>query len=51
MIKLQTGSSEVLRHAFSERDLEISSLKNENERLRRDSSMSAGTGNERIPHC
>ncbi|XP_041128813.1 forkhead-associated domain-containing protein 1-like [Polyodon spathula] len=42
MIKLQTGSSEVLRHAFSERDLEISSLKNENERLRRDSSMSAG---------
>ncbi|KAG2459150.1 CTRC protein, partial [Polypterus senegalus] len=42
MVKLQKGSSEVMRHSLTERDLEITSLKSDTERLRRENTMSAG---------
>ncbi|XP_051787278.1 forkhead-associated domain-containing protein 1 [Erpetoichthys calabaricus] len=42
MVKLQKGSSEVMRHSLTERDLEITSLKSDMERLRRENTMSAG---------
>ncbi|MBN3317184.1 FHAD1 protein, partial [Atractosteus spatula] len=42
IMDLQKGSSEVLKHSFKERDLQISNLKNQVEKLKRDHGMSTG---------
>ncbi|XP_064424007.1 forkhead-associated domain-containing protein 1 [Latimeria chalumnae] len=40
--KLQKGSSEVIRHSLNERDLEITNLKNELEKQKKDNNMTSG---------
>uniref|UniRef100_UPI00398F827E forkhead-associated domain-containing protein 1-like n=1 Tax=Pristiophorus japonicus TaxID=55135 RepID=UPI00398F827E len=40
--KLQKGSSEVMRHSLTERDLEITKLKSETEKLKKDNNIITG---------
>ncbi|XP_048470852.1 forkhead-associated domain-containing protein 1-like [Rhincodon typus] len=40
--KLQKGSSEVMRHSLTERDLEITNLKSETEKLKKDNNILTG---------
>ncbi|XP_071022899.1 forkhead-associated domain-containing protein 1-like [Oncorhynchus clarkii lewisi] len=42
MVELQRGSSEVFRHSVTERDLKISNLRGQMERLKRESSTASG---------
>ncbi|XP_035238442.1 forkhead-associated domain-containing protein 1 [Anguilla anguilla] len=42
MLQLQRGSSEVFSHSLTERDLKISSLRNQVEKLKNDNNMSSG---------
>ncbi|CAB1329596.1 unnamed protein product, partial [Coregonus sp. 'balchen'] len=42
MVELQRGSSEVFRHTVTERDLKMSNLRGQMERLKRESSTASG---------
>ncbi|KAG7472833.1 hypothetical protein MATL_G00113150 [Megalops atlanticus] len=42
MVELQNGSSEVFKHSLAERDLKISNLRTQVEKLKKDCSMSSG---------
>ncbi|KAJ8371224.1 hypothetical protein SKAU_G00112520 [Synaphobranchus kaupii] len=42
MVELQKGSSEVFKHSLTERDLKITNLRTQVEKLRKDGSMSSG---------